>query len=70
MFTQVIWGAPGIGKTSKARDLAGPEAFWLSRPAGQTAWWDGYVGQEVVVIDEFYGWLSLDFMCRLLIDIH
>lgn len=66
VFTQVIWGAPGIGKTSKARDLAGPEAFWLSRPAGQTAWWDGYVGQEVVVIDEFYGWLSLDFMCRLL----
>ena len=66
VFTQVIWGAPGIGKTSKARDLAGPSAFWLSRPAGTTAWWDGYVGQEVVVIDEFYGWLSLDFMCRLL----
>lgn len=66
VFTQVIWGAPGIGKTRKARDLAGPTAFWLSRPAGQTVWWDGYIGQETVVIDEFYGWISLDLMCRLL----
>lgn len=66
VFTQVLWGAPGVGKTRKARDLAGPEAFWLSRPAGNTVWWDGYVGQEVVVIDEFYGWIPLDLMLRLL----
>lgn len=66
VFTQVIWGRPGIGKTWKARDLAGPTAFWLSRPAGQTVWWDGYIGQDTIVIDEFYGWIPLDMMCRLL----
>jgi len=29
-------------------------------------WWDGYSGQPVVVIDEFYGWLGYDFLLRLL----
>lgn len=65
-FTQVIWGAPGLGKTRKALELAGPDAYWLPRPAGQTAWFDAYIGQETIVIDEFYGWLPLDLLCRLL----
>jgi len=65
-YTHVIWGAPGVGKTRKARHLAGETAFWLSRPAGQTVWFDGYIGQKVVVIDEFYGWISLDLLCRIL----
>lgn len=61
----VYWGEPGIGKTSRARYEAGPNAFWLSKPGGQTTWWDDYDGQEVVVIDEFYGWIARDLMCRL-----
>lgn len=66
VFTQVIWGAPGLGKTRKALHLAGDAAYWLPRPAGQTSWFDGYIGQEVIVIDEFYGWLPLDLLCRVL----
>jgi len=66
VFTQVIWGAPGLGKTRKARELAGPAAFWLSRPSGQSVWFDGYIGQDTIVIDEFYGWMSFDLLCRLL----
>jgi len=65
-FTTVIWGAPGLGKTRKARAIAPADAYWLSRPAGTTCWFDGYMGQETVVIDEFYGWISLDLLCRLL----
>lgn len=63
--TIVYWGAPGIGKSSRALSEAGPDAFWLSKPGGQTAWWDGYHGQAVVVIDEFYGWIARDLMCRI-----
>lgn len=66
VFTQVIWGAPGLGKTRKALHLAGPAAYWLPRPAGTTAWFDGYIGQDTIVIDEFYGWLPLDLLCRVL----
>jgi len=63
--TLVYWGAPGIGKSKRALHEAGPKAFWLSKPGGQTTWWDGYIGQEVVVIDEFYGWIARDLMCRI-----
>jgi len=63
--TVVYYGPPGTGKSSRALAEGGPDAFWLSKPAGQTAWWDGYYGQEVVVIDEFYGWIARDLMCRL-----
>lgn len=31
----------------------------------KTGWWDGYEGQQVVIIDEFYGWLGYDFILRL-----
>jgi len=66
-FCQVYWGPPGVGKSSRALEEAGPGAYWLPRPSGvgQTIWWDGYEGQEVVVIDEFYGWIMRDMMQRL-----
>ena len=63
----VLWGPPGSGKSSRAHAEAGPGAFWLSKPSapGAPLYWDGYDGQEHVVIDEFYGWVSRDLMQRL-----
>lgn len=58
---EVVWGPTGTGKSHYAEHKY-PDAYW--KPKGD--WWDGYDGQEVVVIDEFYGWLSYDFMLRLL----
>lgn len=57
----VIWGKTGTGKSRYCAEHY-PNAYW--KP--QSNWWDGYTGQEVVVIDEFYGWLSYSFMLRLL----
>lgn len=59
-------GGTGLGKSHAARELY-PEAYWPSRPSskGSTFWWDGYTGQDTVVLDEFYGWLSFDILLRL-----
>lgn len=45
-----IWyyGPPRTGKSRKARD-ENPEAFIKS----QNKWWDGYEGQEVVILEDF-----------------
>jgi len=63
--TYVIWGPPGTGKTRLVQRCA-PDAYWLKKPGqGQTVFMDGYEGQEDVVIDEFYGWLPHDLLCRM-----
>ena len=64
--TYVFWGPPGTGKTRRAHFLAGENAYWLPKPGpGQSLFWDGYDGQETVVIDEFYGWITRGLMCRI-----
>lgn len=63
----VYWGPPGTGKTRRAQFEAGSNAYWLRKPISKNGalWFDGYEGQEVVVIDEFYGWIARDFMQRM-----
>lgn len=56
----IYWGSTGTGKSKKAFD-ENPGAYWKDRGD----WWDGYDGEECAIIDEFYGWLPLDFVLRL-----
>lgn len=65
-FATVLWGPSGSGKSLRAFTDGGPNAFWVAKPNSSRAFWDGYSGQEVVVIDEFYGWLPYTFVLRLL----
>ncbi len=64
---RVYYGPPGSGKSRRALSEAGTDSYWLVRPrtTGGGVWWDGYSGQPTVVIDEFYGWLTRDFLQRL-----
>ncbi len=61
--TSVYWGPPGSGKTKRALFEAGESSYWLSKPGkGQQVFFDGYDGHEVLVIDEFYGWIPRGLM--------
>lgn len=65
--TQLIiyWGPPLTGKSTRCRELW-PDAYWLKRARTGEPWWDGYDGQATVIIDEFYGWIGVDTMSRLI----
>ncbi|ADD62463.1 replication-association protein [Cyclovirus Chimp12] len=59
------WGPPGSGKSRRALQ----EATEIStngiyyKPRGQ--WWDGYVQQSCVIIDDFYGWIKYDEILKI-----
>lgn len=56
----VIVGPTGTGKSRWAMETF-PNAYWKPR----SDWWDGYHGHEVVILDEFYGWIQYDLLLRL-----
>jgi len=58
--THVLYGPTGTGKSKWAVEQF-PGAYWKQR----SQWWDGYDGQSVVVLDEFYGWIPFDLLLRL-----
>lgn len=58
---QVLIGPTGTGKSAYCAEKY-PDAYWL--PQGK--WFCDYDNQDVVIIDEFYGWLPYSYMLRLL----
>ena len=64
----IYWGPPGSGKSYHAREIAGQDAFYLTKAmvSGGIVWMDGYDGQETVVLDDFYGWVPLTFFLKAL----
>lgn len=58
----VLIGPPGCGKSKFCfENTEATPTFYKQR--GE--WWDGYMGQENVIIDDFYGWIKYDEMLRI-----
>lgn len=65
MRVEVIWGPAGTGKTRQAMaDL--DNSFLLDASNSDTLWFDGYQGEKVLVVDDFYGWIRHGTLLRLL----
>lgn len=60
---KVYWGATGTGKSRRAWDEATFDAYPKDP---RSKFWDGYRGQECVVIDEFRGGIDIGHMLRWL----
>jgi hypothetical protein len=59
----VYWGATGTGKSRKAWDEAGMDAYPKDP---RTKFWDGYRNHRNVVIDEFRGGIDIGHLLRWL----
>lgn len=57
----VYWGATGLGKSRRAWDEATFDAYPKDP---RTKFWDGYRGQEHVVMDEFRGDIDIAHLLR------
>jgi hypothetical protein len=55
MEVLVFYGPTGSGKTSAAYEFFGDSIYSLPPKKGSGTYWDGYWGQETVLIDECYG---------------
>ncbi len=62
----VLWGEAGTGKTRAAVELAGHSRFILDHAGGSNLWWDGYSGEETLILDDFYGWILWNYFLRVL----
>jgi len=61
---RVYWGDTGTGKTRSAVEEF-PSAFIVSEGVSGF-WWDGYDGEETVIMDEFRGNIPLSHLLRIL----
>lgn len=60
---RIFWGPTGVGKTRRAVDLADGD-FWIYSSDG---WFDGYLGQQTVIFDDFGGHeFKLTYLLKLL----
>ncbi len=64
----VHWGCPGTGKTRDVFSFAdnlGFSVYVVPRPNGGSVWFDGYEQEEVILLDDFYGWIPLNLLLSL-----
>jgi len=64
---RVCWyyGSAGSGKTRAVYDEIGEEPFFMKAPGN--SWFDGYIGQKILLLDDFRSnWFTFGYLLRLL----
>ncbi|ADD62465.1 replication-association protein [Chimpanzee stool avian-like circovirus Chimp17] len=56
----VLTGPSGVGKSRWANEQEGAKFYKMKGD-----WWDGYSNEDIVVIDDFYGWIPFCELLRL-----
>lgn len=59
------WGETGTGKSHKAFEGYTPETHYVLN-LKDNGWWDGYTGQETVIINEFRGQIAYSELLDLI----
>lgn len=64
---QALVGPPGTGKTRAVHERE-PDLYTVDPPNsfGGPVWWDGYAGQEAVLLDDYEGWMPWSQLLRVL----
>lgn len=66
LTVEVHWGVPGAGKTKHVYDRHGFENVFTVVACSDNVWFDGYEGEDVLLIDDFNGWIKYSFLLKLL----
>lgn len=69
MEVLIYWGDAGTGKTRAAHDRFRSENIYPVPQPNQSSgafWFDGYVGQQCILLDDFYGWLPIAFLLKFM----
>lgn len=63
----VLFGETGCGKTSSVFKDCSPEIpYQLLKSSGSTIWWEHYQNDKIILIDDFYSWISWNEILRIL----
>lgn len=63
--TTVLYGPAGTGKTRYVYDRYAYKDVYVLGQSQKEIWFDGYVGQDILLIDDFYGWIKWAFFLKL-----
>lgn len=62
----VLWGSAGSKKTKSVYDKEGFENVYKLDKTNNEVWFDGYAGEKVLLIDDFYGWIPWGQLLNIL----